>query len=505
MRLRSAASGDVGCAFLVLALTAAAAWLCFLDLHGRGLWWDEVATWHDALSGHRNPQEAPLNDWVNRVVMTVMRRNDDFALHVTGACCGLLTVPAAFLLGLGCGGRLTGILASMLVCASPTVLGFAQEARPYPLLILLTTLLLAFAVRLARNGSSRDLAAFAVLVAAAASTHLVALPFIAALCVVLGTKRCWEVVRAGPARRVALARLVAFVLVSGVAIAAGASWVLFRPAFAPVMTGRYTLGLVPFVRYVLDHCVAVVAAPAHPLDRRDLTLAAYVAAALVGIVALARSGRGWALACVVLAPMATLTGLYFQLGDKSTWVWFKYGTPSVVPFLALVATGLGLHARRNAIVATGIFVLVCQSDVRASMRAWAQGTTVKKGEAFVDAAKRIAADRRFVGTIFAPEKSVFGDESDRLIASYALARLDTLPSYFAPWRQPLVDVEWRTVLGPHQVPIRTERVARPLPPGRYAVFLGWDAYRGCAFLSPQLKDPSPPVTSGTFIPCIVTP
>jgi hypothetical protein len=334
----------------------------------------------------------------------------------------------------------------------------------------------------------------------ALATHLVALPFTVALGGVLFLWLCARLVGARGERKREALRLGAFVLGGTAALALGLSWTLLRPKFDSVMTGPYQFGKEVFLRHVIVQCGPGFAAAQRPWGLVDRLAGVYVALALLGLGALLWRRRAAAAALLVLPPATMLVGLYLQLGEKSVWPWFRYATPTIVPFLALVAAGICVRGRVLALAL--LAVLLSTHQHRASgLRAWAAGARVQRGAGYRAAADQIASDD-YVGTIFAPNPSVFGDESDRLTSSYAIFRHDDLPAYFAPWYKPLTRIEYRRVVGRSPVPVRTDVEVKTLPPGKYAVFLGWDSYRGCKFLHPTLIDPSPPVDSGVFIPCI---
>jgi hypothetical protein len=483
------------------ALTVLGGCLRLYGLAHRGVWWDEVSVWFDALSGHRSPQEAPLNTILTRYIMALQRRDDHYALHMPAVLFGTATIPAAYLLGRALAQRAGGLLLALLVTLSPTLLATSQEARPYSLLALLTTLQLGLAVSLRASFRGWWLAALALASAGALATHLVALPFTLALGGVLVLAEGAGIARAGERLR-ALGRVGAIVLAGGAALTLGLAWTWSRPSFDPVMHGPYSFGALTFVRYVLGKCGPGYVAQQRPWGTPDVIVGLYVLLALIGAATLIVRRRYNALLLVTLPACAILVGLYLRLGEKSNWPWFRYAIPTVTPFLALVAVGLCVRARMALL---WLPILLCTHfNPHLGLRAWSADARVRRGLEYRDAANQIAAGPvPFVATIFAPEFSDYGDESDRLTSSYALVRHDDLPAFFAGRDGVLRKIAFSSVIGALPVPIRTDETAVELPTGNYAVFLGWDGARNCWALHPKLRDPDPPEKPGVFMRCVM--
>jgi hypothetical protein len=121
--------------------------------------------------------------------------------------------------------------------------------------------------------------------------------------------------------------------------------------------------------------------------------------------------------------------------------------------------------------------------------AWYADASDDRGWQVSYSARRIAGmEPQLRGVIFVQQRSIYGDETDRITAMYALPRADHLPLYWQHDRA-LYRVSLKPGPGGIMVPLRSdERVPSP-PPGDYAVFDGW-AKLGCAAFSPRLE-PSP--------------
>jgi uncharacterized membrane protein len=485
----------------VVVLTAIGLALRMYGIDTRGAWWDEVSVWHDALSGHRSPQEAPLNTWVVHATMWLLQRDDTFALHLPAVLFGAFTIPAAFVLGRFLVDELTGVLTAALVCFSPVLISFSQEARPYGLLIFLTVIEMTAALALLAKWTRRRVLILTIVAAAAMGTHFVAFAYTLGL----GLTLLIDVLQRWRSDGAAAKRQIIELGISGaVAIGVGLMWMVSRQAFTSVMTGSYRHGPVSYLRFILTQATLSFHSDARPWGWLDVVVGLFLALAIVGAVALARK-RLARMLCVVLPMIGLLAGLYLQLGEKGDWPWYRYATPVTVPFLALVAAGLTAWRMPNAAVLGGVALLGTLFLPNTALRAWQSSAPNTRGVEYVRVANEIATTPKLTGLIFVTQLSAFADESDRLTSSYMMARRDGLPAYFVARDKRIFEIELRRPIGEIPVPVRTDKVVESLPPGSYAVLYGWDVHRGCSFLSPLLQDPVSGQTAAYFKICQVPP
>ena len=485
--------------FIVFCTLLGLAIRCY-GISTRGAWWDEVAVWHDALSGHRTPQEAPLNTWAAWLSMFLMRRDDTIALHVAPVLFGAATVPVISRIAQKLAGAWAGAIAAFIAACSPLLAHFSQEARPYSLLILLTTLQLSCGTSLALSWSRRRLIWVGVVSAAAMATHLVAAPFT----IGLGAALLFGIAHNadGLTRRDSLRRAGMLLLVGGLALAVGLSWTLFRPPFAPVMTGRYALGLYEFVRFCAVESTLASYTAGRPWGTNDLLTICVLLVAVFGIERLVRT-RGWSVALAIVLPVVSLlSGLYLQLGEKANWPWFRYATPMLAPTLILIAVGIASvgPAGWRVVLAGLLFAIWLRPD--AGLRNWALGAPQTRGtdqKRLAEALQLVAP--RLTGIVFLAQVSTFADESDRLISSYALSRRDSLPVYYFGKDKHYYVVDFKSTPGSIDVPVREDHPALSVPPGDYALVVGWDAFRGCGFLDPPMQDAPDSRANPAYVMC----
>jgi hypothetical protein len=158
------------------AITLLAAGVRFYGLGDRSLWTDEIytaglaqvpslATMLSQVGGDQSPLSYVFFWLAGRI------SHSDAWLRVPAAIESSLQVPLLGLVGFRLAGWRVGLLAAALAAVLPFDLWFAQDARPYSLLLLLTTLQLLFLLDALRQGRARDWVALAVVSAASLYTH----------------------------------------------------------------------------------------------------------------------------------------------------------------------------------------------------------------------------------------------------------------------------------------------------------------------------------------------
>src|SRR5205085_6148839 len=138
----------------------------------------------------RTPYPFYLVDWVGGRVFGT----SEVGLRLLPALFGALTIPVVYVAGAIGATRRMGLAAALLVAVNPFLIWYSQEARSYPLLILLVALALAFLIAYAREPRGRTLAGWATASGAAVATHYFALFLIVPEVV-------WVVLQAPGARR----------------------------------------------------------------------------------------------------------------------------------------------------------------------------------------------------------------------------------------------------------------------------------------------------------------
>jgi 4-amino-4-deoxy-L-arabinose transferase-like glycosyltransferase len=145
------------------AITAIAAFLRLWQLGERSLWTDELIMWVTArrpfLDGLLQLQDysAPAYQLVLRVVAGG-EHPSELALRLPSAIFGALVAPAGAWLARLAFGPLVGICAGLALAVNPALVGYAREARPNSLGVLLAAVSTACFLQLARRGGRREAA-----------------------------------------------------------------------------------------------------------------------------------------------------------------------------------------------------------------------------------------------------------------------------------------------------------------------------------------------------------
>jgi mannosyltransferase len=355
--LREAVRARSRAFWIVAGLTVLAAGLRFATLGAQAYHHDEIVTasrvlrsdfWH-AMEAVGFSESAPPLYYALAWVWTQLTGTGEFGLRSLSALAGVATVPVAYWLGAELRGRRTGIVAAALVAANPMLLWYAQEARSYALLVLLTTVAALFFVRALRTsaGGRRDLTLWGVFSALALATHYFAIFPIA-------FEAAWLLWRR---RRAALAGL----------------WIvgLVGLALTPLVIHQASLGHAEWiggrslghrlwevgVTFFAGETGDIIARPETLLPAVVPLLAALAALALLGLRGDREERRaGWLMLAVATATIVAPLAVALLAPDKD-YVLARNLIPALVPLLAAVAIGATLRAaRRGGMVIAAVLV-----------------------------------------------------------------------------------------------------------------------------------------------------
>jgi 4-amino-4-deoxy-L-arabinose transferase-like glycosyltransferase len=183
----SISPGLVACAIAALGL-----WLRLHDLDRKSFWLDEVLSanairyesFGDLIGWVRNWPIPPLS----YVITWALRGlgGGEMAIRLPSAVAGAATVLAVYAVGRVLFRPRVGLLAALFMAVLPFSVSYGQEARPYALSMLFTTLQMLAAYRAATRSQSADWARFAIFSLANLYTHYLAIPATAAACAYLG-------------------------------------------------------------------------------------------------------------------------------------------------------------------------------------------------------------------------------------------------------------------------------------------------------------------------------
>lgn len=265
----------------------------------------------------------------------------EVALRSLSAIFGLATIVVVFLIGRELFSRRAAVIAAALAACNPDLFWYAQEARSYPLFILLTATALYFFVRALKRPSRGAFAGWAIASALALSTH-----YFAAF--TIGPEALWLLV---VHRRQARAPLMAIGAVAMVGLAllplvihqegAGRS-----NGFASIPV--LERGGSALVKFVTGETAATSGEWARiPLLARTLGIVALVLCAMAIVVLFARgrsAERRSAVAVGAVGAFAFTVPLLMALGGID-FVEPRNLLGSLVPMLVVVAGGVDVAIR----------------------------------------------------------------------------------------------------------------------------------------------------------------
>ncbi|HEY8769403.1 MAG TPA: glycosyltransferase family 39 protein, partial [Thermoleophilaceae bacterium] len=177
---REGESGGItrGEVLVLVALTAAGAFLRFATLDTQSFWFDEAITvgllrldlWH-MLSALPHSESTPPLYYLAGWGWAKLFGTGEVGLRSLSALCGTALVPVAYRAGALVLSRRTGLFAAALVAFNPLLVWYSQEARAYALLTLLCGLSFALFLSFLKTARGPTLAWWALVSALALATH----------------------------------------------------------------------------------------------------------------------------------------------------------------------------------------------------------------------------------------------------------------------------------------------------------------------------------------------
>jgi hypothetical protein len=190
----------------LLLIVAVGAIVRFATLGTQGFWRDEWLTIGIISQGPGGIVDQTINHDTSPPLYFLVAAgwervfgSGEFALRSLSALFGTATIPAVYAAGAALGSRRAGLVAAALTTASPLMIWYSQEARPYALFAFLAALSFLFFVQALRGGGRRWLWGWAIASTFALSTHYFAI-------VLIGVEAAWLLWRlTGSRRTVAIA------------------------------------------------------------------------------------------------------------------------------------------------------------------------------------------------------------------------------------------------------------------------------------------------------------
>jgi uncharacterized membrane protein len=336
----------------------------------RGIWLDEAISIHQAnLSFHdmfENLQYADRHPPLHHVVLWLTVRaigDGELAVRIPSLIAGTLVIPALYLLGRELYDRRTGLVAAAFGAASPLLIWYAQEARMYAFVTLFGLLALWTQLRVIRNGSTLNWAAYILATAALLWSHYFGLLLIAVqqlifVGVIIHRRRTGE-----PVRSLALgfAYSLAVLALQLVPLA------VFAEKQFDSTSGGGGLGLQPGGEYESLSFYAAVANMAwalwgyHPEGTTELLAAGWPLLLLLSLLLLGRGGsrQTLILAAAVIAPVVLLLGVSLYDRELFEVRYFLVVVPLLFLLIARLVTGwIRRPAARYAVTGVILFTLL---------------------------------------------------------------------------------------------------------------------------------------------------
>jgi mannosyltransferase len=163
----------------LLPLMALAVVLGLIGLGSKGLWLDEGLS---AAIARTDPLTAFTAAWNTQTPgaialyyeilhFSTILGDSEFVLRLLSVLCTALAVPVVYFLGCRLAGSRAGLIAAFLIAASPFVVRYSQEARPYAMVLLLSAATSLALLRAIEQPTWRRWIGYAVLAVASLYVH----------------------------------------------------------------------------------------------------------------------------------------------------------------------------------------------------------------------------------------------------------------------------------------------------------------------------------------------
>src|SRR5262245_14206395 len=135
----------------------------YLVLHGPrtlAIYGDEIRTWRDSakesygtiLTWRHNSDHAPLSYLLVKITCDIRGKDRGWGLRIPSMIAGMLCIPAAFWLGRTVWSNALGVITAALATVDVSLIWQSQQARMYPLLLLVMLVGMVQIVKLGQSG-----------------------------------------------------------------------------------------------------------------------------------------------------------------------------------------------------------------------------------------------------------------------------------------------------------------------------------------------------------------
>jgi mannosyltransferase len=176
---------------IVASLIVISIILRFYHLDFNSIWLDEAATYFHSGSlsdifDYYNTSIDPFNPplfFLFEFIMIKIAGASEIGLRFFPALFGVLTIPAAYLMGKEFHDKYTGIVTAAIFTFSPFLIYYSQEARAFSLLLLLCVALTYVFLKALKSNTRKEWIHFGILSAIIFCTHFYGVVFVALLAV----------------------------------------------------------------------------------------------------------------------------------------------------------------------------------------------------------------------------------------------------------------------------------------------------------------------------------
>jgi uncharacterized membrane protein len=340
----------------LIAVTVLGGLLRFVWIDSKGYWQDEAATvlridhgFGAMLDAVIHRESTPPLYFALAWVWAKFFGSGEAGLRSLSAVLATATIPVAYLAARDLVSRRAGVVTALLVAVNPLLVWYAQEARSYALLVLLSTLsllCLARALRASDERLPRAIAWWTLVAAATLVTHYFAF-------VLILPEGAWLLYRRGAARSVRMSGAVVLAVAAATVVLAGASHV--HPEWISRISLTSRAAQIPGVFLVGFETPA-------PLVMAAIGAACAAVALYVLVTRATRPERDGVILPGLLAIVVVASGLALALAGHD-YLLYRNVVHALVP--ALIVIGAGFAVRGAGVARLAALCVLCSISVAA--------------------------------------------------------------------------------------------------------------------------------------------
>lgn len=378
--------------------------------------WDEVELWYQSLSNFRSAYLAPIPPIITLIGFVISGSTSYYSYHLIIALISALSLIPIYLTCKEVFSEKIAVLSALCFAFSPLAVYYGQEARIYAYVQLFAALYIYGFIKYLNKRSINNLVFFLIVNALGLSTHLIFiyLTISSGLTLLLldiknDDKKIYNKV---------------YYYLLAISTLIGLTWIFIRPIHEKVISGIYSKGILLFIPEIL--LSFSTAQYFKGLFNYYYLIALLVSSVFFLGINLVRKSNYSFFVFSATSISISIAILFFTLGEKAYWPWYRYLNHLLPLFSIIIAVGLsGIFKKiRSKIIMIFLFFILAFPTI-------INITSPKIINPSVSIAKEDLEiiQGQVLGVLLPQINWGYGDESERPATMYFNSVISNLPTY----------------------------------------------------------------------------